>query len=42
MNLDELMNDPHGYTSAYGAIPSSLQRKAKLLCRDFDKIHPYK
>ena len=37
MNLDELMNDPHGYTSAYGAIPSSLQRKAKLLCAKYNQ-----
>ena len=37
MKLDELMNDPHGYTSAYGAIPSALQRKAKLLCAKYNQ-----
>ena len=37
MKLDELMNDPHGYTSAYDAIPSSLQRKAKLLCAQYNQ-----
>ena len=37
MNLDELMNDPYGYISAYDAIPSSLQRKAKLLCAKYNQ-----
>ena len=37
MKLDELMNDPYGYISAYDAIPSSLQRKAKLLCAKYNQ-----